>query len=142
VVGGQHQQIEPTEEIFSAINNHHCPSSFTYNGSAIPVSPVSGSPKSLRCLQHLAEGILPRTSWRYQSHKEDILALLIRQLNLFRAVSLYPVNHEAYQNNWPEPFSILLAFEKDVRNNALLGDFILRPWCLLNARNQRRHSWM
>jgi hypothetical protein len=24
VVGGQYQQIEPTEEIFSAINNHHC----------------------------------------------------------------------------------------------------------------------
>lgn len=34
-------------------------------------------------------------------------------------------NHEAHHSNWPETLDILLAFERDVRKNASLGDFIL-----------------
>ena len=51
--------------------------------------------------------------------------MLTRQLNQLRAVLFIPSNHEAYHSNWREPLTILLAFERDVRNNALLGDFIL-----------------
>jgi hypothetical protein len=59
------------------------------------------------------------------SHKDDCLAFLTRQLNQFHAVLFIPGNHEAYHSNWPETRDILLAFERDVRNNASLGDFIL-----------------
>jgi hypothetical protein len=58
-------------------------------------------------------------------HKDDCLAFLTRQLNQFRAVLFIPGNHEAYYSNWPETLDILLTFERDVRNNATLGDFIL-----------------
>jgi hypothetical protein len=61
----------------------------------------------------------------FASHKDDCLAFLTRQLNQFRAVLFIPGNHEAYHSNWPETLDILLAFERDVRNNASLGDFIL-----------------
>jgi predicted phosphodiesterase len=59
------------------------------------------------------------------SHKEDFLAFLTRQLNQFRAALLIPGNHEAYHSNWSETLSILLTFERDVRNNTSLGDFIV-----------------
>ena len=77
--------------------------------------------------------ILPKASYlallgdigNVASHKEDFLAFLTRQLNQFRAVLFIPGNHEAYHSNWSETLSILLAFERDVRNNASLGNFIL-----------------
>ena len=59
------------------------------------------------------------------SHKDDCLAFLTRQLNQFRAVLFILGNHEAYHSNWPETLDILRAFEKDVRNDASLGDFVL-----------------
>ncbi|KAH8796964.1 hypothetical protein F5882DRAFT_426339 [Hyaloscypha sp. PMI_1271] len=59
--------------------------------------------------------------------KAPYLALLgdIGNLNQFRTVLFIPGNHEAYHSNWPQTLDILLAFERDVRNNASLGDFIL-----------------
>jgi hypothetical protein len=59
------------------------------------------------------------------SHKDDCLAFLTRQLNQFRAVLFVPGNHEAYYSNCPETLHILRAFEKDVRHDASLGDFVL-----------------
>jgi predicted phosphodiesterase len=58
-------------------------------------------------------------------HKDDYLAFLTQQLNQFHAVLFIPGNHEAYHSNWPETLDILLTFEKDVRNNASLGEFVL-----------------
>jgi len=59
------------------------------------------------------------------SHKDEYLAFLTRQLRQFRAVLFVLGNHEAYHSNWPETLDILRAFEKDVRNDASLGDFVL-----------------
>lgn len=59
------------------------------------------------------------------SHKNDCLGFLTRQLKQFRGVLFVPGNHEAYHSNWPETFKVLLDFEKDGRNNDLLGDFVL-----------------
>jgi len=59
------------------------------------------------------------------SHKDDCLAFLTRQLNQFRVVFFVSGNHEAYHSNWPETLEILHTFERDVHNNATLGDFIL-----------------
>ncbi|KAI4150218.1 MAG: hypothetical protein LQ340_004214 [Diploschistes diacapsis] len=58
-------------------------------------------------------------------HKDDYLACLTLQLNLFRAVLFVPGNHEAYHSNWPDTLDILRAFEQDVRKNKSLGEFIL-----------------
>lgn len=58
-------------------------------------------------------------------HKDDCIAFLNRQLKQFRAVLFVPGNYEAYYSNWPETLDILLAFERDVRNDTSLGDFIL-----------------
>ena len=59
------------------------------------------------------------------SQKDDYLAFLTRQLNQFHAVLFILGNHEAYYSNWSETLDILRGFEKDVRNDASLGDFVL-----------------
>ncbi|KAK5942064.1 hypothetical protein PMZ80_006017 [Knufia obscura] len=58
-------------------------------------------------------------------HKDDFLAFLTVQLKQFRAVLFVPGNHEAYHSNWPDTLDILRTFEKDVRDNDLLGEFVL-----------------
>lgn len=58
-------------------------------------------------------------------HKADLLDFLTRQLGQFTAVLFVPGNHEAYRSNWKETLDILRAFERDVRDRASLGEFIL-----------------
>ncbi|KAI0890252.1 Metallo-dependent phosphatase-like protein [Annulohypoxylon maeteangense] len=58
-------------------------------------------------------------------HKDECLAFLSRQLKNFRAVLFVPGNHEAYHSNWPETLDVLRAFERDVRNDNSIGDFVL-----------------
>ena len=59
------------------------------------------------------------------SHKDEYLTFLTLQLKQFRAVLLVPGNHEAYHSNWPATLSILRAFEHEVRENRLIGEFVL-----------------
>jgi predicted phosphodiesterase len=60
-----------------------------------------------------------------ESHKDNCLGFLTRQLIQFRIVFFVPGNHEAYHSNWPTTLRILGTFEQDVRNNSALGEFIV-----------------
>lgn len=60
-----------------------------------------------------------------ESHKDDCLAFLTRQLKQFRAVLFVPGNHEAYSSNWTSTLNILRAFEADVRKDQSLAEFVL-----------------
>ncbi|KIW71079.1 hypothetical protein PV04_03287 [Phialophora macrospora] len=59
------------------------------------------------------------------THKDDYLGFLTLQLRQFRAVLLVPGNHEAYHSAWPETLNVLRTFERDVRKDASLGEFVL-----------------
>ncbi|KAK4127918.1 hypothetical protein N657DRAFT_641985 [Parathielavia appendiculata] len=59
------------------------------------------------------------------AHKGDFLDFLTRQLSQFQTVFFVPGNHEAYHSNWPETLDILRSFQKGVRQNQSLGEFVL-----------------
>lgn len=58
-------------------------------------------------------------------HKADMLKFLTDQLTQFRTVLFVPGNHEAYSSTWPTALGILRTFEKEVKNNPVLGEFVL-----------------
>ena len=59
------------------------------------------------------------------SHKNEYLAFLTTRLKQFRAVLFVPGNHEAYHSNWPDTLDALRTFERDVRKDETLGEFVL-----------------
>lgn len=60
-----------------------------------------------------------------EAHNTDCLAFLTRQLKQFKAVLFVPGNHEAYRSNWDDTIQLLRIFEKETRDDASLGEFVL-----------------
>lgn len=60
-----------------------------------------------------------------EKHKTECLAFFTRQLKQFAAVLFVPGNHETYHSSWPVTLAILREYEKDVRNDPSLGNFVL-----------------
>lgn len=60
-----------------------------------------------------------------EKHETECLGFLTRQLRQFSAVLFVPGNHEAYHSTWPVTLAILRAFEKQVKQDPSLGDFVL-----------------
>ncbi|KAL9618941.1 MAG: hypothetical protein Q9160_006405 [Pyrenula sp. 1 TL-2023] len=59
-------------------------------------------------------------------HKsDDILGFLTRQLRQFRAVLFVPGNHEAYHSSWEDTLDLIRGFEREVRGDSELGEFVL-----------------
>ncbi|RMY75477.1 hypothetical protein D0863_02575 [Hortaea werneckii] len=58
------------------------------------------------------------------SHKNDFLSFLRRQLQNFRIVFFVAGNHESYGTTWPKAQAILYELEQESSNNDSLGEFV------------------
>ncbi|KAI7214516.1 hypothetical protein KC333_g5961 [Hortaea werneckii] len=58
------------------------------------------------------------------SHKNDFLSFLRRQLQKFRIVFFIAGNHEAYGTTWPKAQAILHGLEQESSNSDSLGEFV------------------
>ncbi|EJT75852.1 Ser/Thr protein phosphatase [Gaeumannomyces tritici R3-111a-1] len=67
-------------------------------------------------------------------HRAELLAFLTAQLRQFRAVLFVPGNHEAYHATWPDALAALRDFERLVRADASLGDFVLLDRAVFRPR--------